>query len=104
MMIRLTQCYMTFNQHMLIILWGTNTTNTVPQVATPSSASTSEAPPPTPAAPHSFSNILQNKNQTPAATSCPKSYLDEALERAKASVKKIPQKHFFEDCIIELQE
>ena len=37
---------------------GTNTTNIVPQVGTPSSASTSEAPPPTPAAPHSFSNIL----------------------------------------------
>ena len=104
MKIRLTQCYMTFNQHMLIILLGTNTTNTVPQVATPSSASTSEAPPPTLAAPHSFSNILQNEDQTPVATSHPKSYLDEALERAKASVKKIPQKHFFEDCIIELQE
>ena len=46
---------------------------------------------------------MSNENETPSV-SCPKSYLDEALVKVHTSIKKIPQKWSFEDCIIELQE
>jgi hypothetical protein len=84
--------------------FGTNTTNTVPQASLPIPFTQSNTLPSTPASRSSVESGTSNENETPSATPRPKSYLDEALAKARASIKKIPQKWSFEDRIIELQE
>ena len=83
--------------------FSTNTTNTVPQAPLPAPFTQSNTLPSTPTSCLSSQPRMGNENETPSV-SHPKSYLDEALVNTHTSMKKIPQKRSFEDCIIELQE
>ena len=83
--------------------FSTNTTNTLLQAPLPALFTQSNTLPSTPTSHSSSQPRMGNENETPSV-SHPKSYLDEALAKAHTSIKKIPPKWSYEDCIIELQE